>query len=262
MAELLNITSKGEGLPIVLIHGWGLNSAVWLPLAESLKSTVKVISISLPGFGDNLEHSVEPYSLAEVSNLIVKSVNQPAIYLGWSLGGLIATDIALRFPEAALGLITVSSSPCFVAEDTWPGIEPEVLALFHRQLTKNTKKTVDNFLKIQAMGSETVRDDIKHIRQLVLQYEMPSEKTLSDALLLLEKVDLREKLKNITVPFLRLYGGLDNLVPKKVIPLISELAPNSQEVIFAKSSHAPFISDPDSFLSTLKTWLQSHFTGV
>lgn len=261
MTELLKITSVGQGLPIVLIHGWGLNSAIWQPLAETLKSEMKVISVSLPGFGDNLNHTIEPYSLANVAELIVKSVNQPAIYLGWSLGGLVATNIALNFPKQVLGLVTVASSPYFVAEDSWPGIEPEVLSLFHRQLTKDTKKTIDNFLKIQAMGSSTVRDDIKHIRELVMQYEIPTKQTLADSLLLLEQVDLRKKLINISVPFLRLYGRLDGLVPKKAIPLISALVPNSDEFIFECSSHAPFISDPDEFLITIKKWLSTHFNG-
>lgn len=260
MTELLKITSVGQGFPIVLIHGWGLNSAVWQPLAEKLKTKMKVISVSLPGFGDNLDYEIEPYSLANVSELIVNSVNQPAIYLGWSLGGLVATNIAITFPEKTLGLVTVASSPYFVADDSWPGIDAHVLSLFHRQLSKDTKKTIDNFLKIQAMGSTSVRDDIKHIRELVMQYEIPSKQTLSHSLQLLEQVDLREKLKLISVPFLRFYGRLDSLVPKKVIPLISELSPKSEEVIFEKSSHAPFISDPQAFFNALSKWLKANYT--
>ncbi|GAA5133164.1 pimeloyl-ACP methyl ester esterase BioH [Thalassotalea piscium] len=259
MAELLNITSEGQGVPIVLIHGWGLNSAVWQPLVEMLKADMHVITVCLPGFGDNLEHAIEPYSLASVSALIVNSVNQPAIYLGWSLGGLVATDIALSFPEQVLGLVTVASSPYFVNKDSWPGIAPEVLALFHQQLAKDTQKTINNFLKIQAMGSISVRDDIKHIRQLVMQYEMPTKQTLDQSLLLLEQVDLRDSLKLISVPFLRLYGKLDSLVPKKVLPLIAELAPDSEEVLFDKASHAPFISEPEAFHASLNKWITKHY---
>lgn len=261
MTELLKITSVGQGLPIVLIHGWGLNSAIWQPLAEKLKAHMEVISISLPGFGDNIDHTIEPYSLANVSELIVNSVNQPAIYLGWSLGGLVATNIAITYPEKALGLVTVASSPYFVAEDAWPGIDADVLSLFHRQLSKDTTKTIDNFLKIQAMGSTSVRDDIKHIRELVMQYEIPSKQTLSHSLLLLEQVDLRAKLKQISVPFLRLYGRLDSLVPKKVIPIISALAPKSEEVMFEHASHAPFISDPEAFFNALSKWFKANYTS-
>lgn len=259
MAELLNITSEGQGVPIVLIHGWGLNSAVWQPLVEMLKADMHVITVCLPGFGDNLEHAIEPYSLASVSALIVNSVNQPAIYLGWSLGGLVATDIALSFPDQVLGLVTVASSPYFVNKDSWPGIAPEVLALFHQQLAKDTQKTINNFLKIQAMGSISVRDDIKHIRQLVMQYEMPTKQTLDQSLLLLEQVDLRDSLKLVSVPFLRLYGKLDSLVPKKVLPLIAELAPDSEEVLFDKASHAPFISEPEAFYASLNKWITNHY---
>ncbi|GHE96843.1 pimeloyl-ACP methyl ester esterase BioH [Thalassotalea profundi] len=259
MTELLKFSSVGQGIPIVLLHGWGLNSAIWQPLAEQLQSEVRVISISLPGFGDNFERTVEPYSLANVSELIVNTINQPAIYLGWSLGGLIATHIALSCPEKVLGLVTVASSPYFVAEDSWAGIDRKVLSLFHRQLSTDTRKTIDNFLKIQAMGSVSVRDDIKHIRDLVMQYNLPTQQTLTDSLLILEKVDLRHQLKEISVPFLRMYGKLDGLVPKKVVPLISTLAPKSEEVMFERASHAPFISDPDAFLDELKLWLKENY---
>ena len=256
MAELLNITTEGEGLPIVLIHGWGLNSAVWQPTMAALSSTVKVINISLPGYGDNIDHSLAPYNLAQVSQLIVNTVQQPAIYLGWSLGGLVATNIALSFPEKVLGLITVASSPSFVEEDLWPGINAAVLANFHRQLAQNAEKTIKNFLKIQAMGSPHIRDDIKNLSQLVMQYPTPTQQTLDQSLMLLEQVDLRECLKEIHLPFLRLYGKLDGLVPRKVLPLIDKLAPLSEVHIFSEASHAPFISEPNEFIEVLKQWLQ------
>ena len=45
MTETLHITSQGQGTPLVLIHGWGLNSGVWQPLAEKLAPFFKVITV-------------------------------------------------------------------------------------------------------------------------------------------------------------------------------------------------------------------------
>ena len=59
------------------------------------------------------------------------------IWLGWSLGGLVASQIALRHPERVQALITVASSPCFSAREAWPGIKPEVLAGFQHQLSED-----------------------------------------------------------------------------------------------------------------------------
>ncbi len=131
-----------------------------------------------------------------------------------------------------------------------------VYPLFHRQLSQDTRKTIDNFLKIQAMGSPHIRHDIKMIRDLVMQYPMPSKETLDTSLSFLETIDQREQLKGISQPFLRLYGKRDSLVPKAVISHIDSLAESSETIVFDNDSHAPFISSQDKFINVLKSWLQ------
>ncbi|MCJ8318304.1 MAG: pimeloyl-ACP methyl ester esterase BioH [Colwellia sp.] len=264
MAETLQITSQGQGIPLVLIHGWGLNSGVWQPLAEKLSTFCKVITVDLPGYGLNIDNNLDDYSLVNISDKIVEAINEPAVYLGWSLGGLVATDIAQRYQDDTLALITVASSPCFVEQSstteqtTWFGIKPLLLNAFHHQLAKDTKKTIDGFLKIQAMGSPHVRKNLKEIKDLIFQYDMPSRQTLDDSLALLEEVDLREELSLLTLPFLRLYGRLDSLIPKNVATFVDQLTPSSESYIFPHASHAPFISHPDDFFEVLKTWLLSN----
>jgi len=259
MAETLKISSQGSGLPLVFIHGWGLNSAVWQPSVEVLKENFEVITIDLPGFGANVDQPLAPYTLAKSAALVQQAVAKPAVYIGWSLGGLVASEIALKFPEQVKALVTVASSPCFVEKDDWLGIKPDVLALFHRQLAEDTAKTINNFLKIQAMGSPHLRHDIKLLRELVMQFSMPTKTTLDESLQLLETVDHRQRLVEISMPFLRLYGKLDGLVPRKAIEAITVLSPNSDVVIFEQASHAPFISHPNEFHKALTAWLTPLF---
>jgi len=270
MAETLKITRQGQGPSLVLIHGWGLNSGIWQPSIEMLSDIFEVITVDLPGFGINVEHCLTNYSLFNVAEQIANAIEEPAIYLGWSLGGLVATQIALMAPSKVLALITVASSPCFIEKekspneaadkvtqlDLWPGIKAPLLTSFHQQLTDNVQKTLDGFLKIQAMGSPHIREDIKQIRNLVMQYPIPSKKTLDVSLALLETVDLREQLSEINQPFLRLYGRLDSLVPKTVPDLVTELANRSEQYIFHQASHAPFISHADDFIEILTQWLE------
>lgn len=258
MAERLKIASQGQGVPLVFIHGWGLNSAVFKPCIAKLQDDFEVITVDLPGFATNKSYQLSEYSLVALADSIQKAVAKPAVYVGWSLGGLVASQIAIQYPEKSLGLVTMASSPQFVECDNWPGIKESVLAMFHQQLAQDTTKTISNFLKIQAMGSPHVRQDIKQIRDLVMQQEQPTQQVLDDSLRLLETSNLSEQLKAINQPFLRLYGKLDGLVPKQVIPLINSLAPNSQSHIFEQASHAPFISHQTEFLVTLKTWLLEH----
>jgi pimeloyl-[acyl-carrier protein] methyl ester esterase len=255
MAERLKIASQGQGIPLVFIHGWGLNSAVWQPCLEQLKNDFEVITVDLPGYASNSSVALTQYSLIALADTIQQTIDKPAVYIGWSLGGLVASKIAIKHPEQVLGLVTMASSPQFVESKDWPGIKDNVLALFHQQLAQDTTKTISNFLKIQAMGSPHIRQDIKKIRDLVMQFEQPSRQVLDDSLQLLTTSNLSEQLGDIKQPFLRLYGRLDGLVPKHVIPLINDLAPSSQHYIFEQASHAPFISHQDEFISVLKNWL-------
>jgi len=255
MAKMLKIASSGVGLPLVFIHGWGLNSGVWQPSVEKLSNHFKVITVDLPGFGLNVEHEVTPYTLENIAKHIANVIDEPSIIIGWSLGGMVATEIAVNYPEKAKALVTIASSPCFIEQDNWPGMQADVLALFHRQLEQDTQKTINNFLKIQALGSPHLRQDIKQIRDLVMQYPMPNKNTLDLSLKFLENEDQRQYLTNISMPYLRMYGKLDGLIPKAVIEKISTLTPTSDIVIFEKSSHAPFISDFSSFIESLTSWL-------
>ena len=260
-----NNTLNKKVIPIVLLHGWGLNSGVWQPLLalfnENKESNYQIITIDLPGFGLNSTVDITPYSLANICQHIEQVIDQPAIYLGWSLGGLVATEMSLRYPEKVLALITVASSPYFVEQaiDKWPGIKENVLDSFHSQLAKDTAKTISGFLKIQAMGSPHIRQDLKLITQLVMAHPLPNQKTLSDSLALLSHCDLRLNLSTINKPFLRLYGHNDSLVPKAVIEQITHLVPSSDLHLFSNASHAPFISHLDDFYQVLLTWLDSRF---
>jgi len=256
MAQTLKFSSMGKGPTIVLLHGWGLNSQVWRPFAQSLEQSHKVILIDLPGYGENSEIRLSPYTLQNMAQNIVASINEPAIYLGWSLGGLVASQIALDYDENVItGLITVASSPCFNEHKNWRGIKPELLSAFHHQIAKDIKATLNTFLKIQAMGSGHIKDDIKQIKQLVMSAPLPNREALDAGLELLETIDLREFLHQINIPFLRIYGKMDSLVPKVSIPLIDQLVPDSQSITIAKASHAPFISNANEFGLHIKRWL-------
>jgi pimeloyl-[acyl-carrier protein] methyl ester esterase len=136
-------------------------------------------------------------------------------------------------------------------EDTWPGIKSDVLTMFLNQLSKDHKKTVERFLAIQAMGSDSDRKDITVLKHVVLNVPLPSQVALHEGVRIIQDVDLREPLSRISCPIFALFGKLDSLVPITAQKEIAKLNPNIQISCFDKSSHAPFISDKEKF----KTWL-------
>ncbi|MHC9005692.1 pimeloyl-ACP methyl ester esterase BioH [Enterobacter adelaidei] len=234
---------------LVLLHGWGLNAEVWNCINEELASHFTLHLVDLPGFGRSRDFG--PMSLDEMAQQVLAAAPQNAVWLGWSLGGLVASQIALTRPERVSALVTVASSPCFSAQASWPGIKPDVLAGFQQQLSEDFQRTVERFLALQTMGTETARQDARALKQTVLSLPMPDVEVLNGGLEILKTVDLREPLSALTMPHLRIYGYLDGLVPRKVVPLLDSLWPESESQVIAKAAHAPFISHPAEFCSAL-----------
>lgn len=238
--------TKGEGnINLVLLHGWGLNAEVWHYISEELSSQFRLHLVDLPGYGRSLGFGA--LTLPEMADIVLAQAPEKAIWLGWSLGGLVASQVALAHPERVSALVTVASSPCFAAQEEWPGIKPEVLAGFQQQLSDNFQRTVERFLALQTLGTETARQDARRLKAVVLEQPMPAVEVLNGGLEILKTVDLREALNNVSMPFLRLYGHLDGLVPRKVAARLDEQYPQSESVIFPKAAHAPFISHPQEF---------------
>lgn len=247
----LSVTCSGTGTPFVVLHGWGMNANIWQPVVPALSENFQLHCVDLPGFGLSEWSPTSEVALDGFVEQIMPALPERFHLLGWSLGGLIAKQAALSYPERVISLNTVASSPHFVESDSWSGIKPDILEHFQQQLETNFKKTIERFLAIQAMGSEDAREQVKLVKQLIFAKPMPNPGVLKQALSILQTADLRQQLKNIEVPFTRFYGRLDSLVPERAIADISALVPNSNTVVFNKSSHAPFISEPERFVSEL-----------
>ncbi|WP_116474890.1 pimeloyl-ACP methyl ester esterase BioH [Zobellella maritima] len=250
----LYIERRGQGPDLVLLHGWGMNGAVWHSFAEWLEQDFCLHMIDLPGFGESPALSADA-NLQDWAQAVLEVMPEQASLLGWSLGGLIATELAARQPRRVRHLVTLASSPRFVAEPDWPGIKPEVLAEFERQLADDHMQVVNRFLALQAMGSEHAREDIRRLRDSLSRKPGPDPLALAAGLALLGSVDLRDSLTSLEPPLLRLYGRLDGLVPRKTAALVDILAPASQSHIEAKASHAPFISHPEATARVIREFL-------
>ncbi|MEB6381255.1 pimeloyl-ACP methyl ester esterase BioH [Leclercia adecarboxylata] len=239
---------------LVLLHGWGLNAEVWRCVSEELASQFTLHLVDLPGFGRSRDFGAMP--LEAMAEQVLAQAPEQAIWLGWSLGGLVASQIALTHPGRVQALVTVASSPCFSARHDWPGIKPEVLAGFQQQLSDDFQRTVERFLALQTMGTETARQDARTLKTTVLSLPMPEVEVLNGGLEILKTTDLRAPLASLSLPHLRLYGALDGLVPRKVVPLLDALWPQSESQTVAKAAHAPFISHPEAFCLAVTTLRQ------
>jgi len=100
--------------PVVLIHGAGYDHSIWPAELRRLPGRT-VLALDLPGHGRSAGiglQSVEAYSAALISFLAELGLYQ-AVFIGHSLGGAIALQLALDFAPHVAGLGLISSGACF-----------------------------------------------------------------------------------------------------------------------------------------------------
>lgn len=243
----------GDGPNLVLLHGWGVNSAVWEPVIESLSQHFCLYIVDLPGFGQSTP--LTEYSLESISEAILLVVPENAAWCGWSLGGLIATHAAINYPQRVNKLIQVASSVKFVAEGDWPGVEPVVFDNFLQGLQTNAQKTLTRFIGIQAMGCASARKDNATFKKLLADTQVADPNALVAGLKLLAESDLRNAFTTLSQPCLSLFGQFDSLVPHQARQEMASLLPRSQSQLFESSSHAPFVSESELFCQRLVAFI-------
>lgn len=241
---------------LVLLHGWGLNHAIWQPIEDILQHDYQVLTPDLPGYGLASAYP-QPYTLEALADMLAAQIPTQSFVLGWSLGGLVATTLALQYPDKVKSLALLASSPCFLQQIDWPGMNAQVMQQFAGALSENLALTVERFLAIQAMGSTTARQDIKQLKHAVLSLPLPNAQVLASGLDILATADLRPQLARLQMPLFCCFGRLDSLVPVAMTEELPNFAPQAQITIMPKASHAPFISQQVEFIAWLRDWLAS-----
>ncbi len=249
----VNVT--GQGPDLVLLHGWGLHGGIWETVLPDLEAHFTVHNIDMPGFGRSPVHN-DAYDFDYLVESVASVLPDTCYLAGWSLGGLVATAVALKYPDKISKLITIASNPCFVADETWlSGMQSKVLESFIDYLEDDYESTLIRFLGIQTMGSATQKEDLKRLKETVFIHGQPALKALRGGLKILHEINLVEQIKHLKQPLLRIYGRLDSLVPVTVAREVEACLPSSKAVIYRKSAHAPFLSASDEFVKDIHSFL-------
>ena len=240
---------------LTLIHGWGMHSGVWQPILALLAPHYEVHCIDLPGMG--LSETISPYTLANISAEMRATLPAKTHLLGWSLGGQIAMQIALKSPEKISKLVLVGATPKFTTADDWAcGVESQNLEKFGRDVEHDYMATIFKFLSLQCMGADNMKETVRILREAFALRPAPNQASLKLALTILTTTDLRPQLKNIQTPTLILNGEKDTLSPIGAGEFLADNIQNSQFQCFPNASHAPFLSHPVKFTNSLNQFLQ------
>ena len=246
----LHLTISGKGPPLILLHGWGWHSGIWDSLLPQLQNKYEVFAIDLPGFGKS-PLLTSSYTFDEIIPYLLAVVPDQAAWLGWSLGGLFALWIAIYFPSHVSRLITVTSSPCFVAGDDWPGVSSATLEKFSTLLKQDYKKTLLDFLALQLRGCANQDELFSQLQPKLFIENKDLLAGLAGGLNLLRDTDLRKQLSEITCPTLHIFGQRDMIVPASLAPYAFTSIHKSHSYVMKRTGHMPFLTHPEMFLDSL-----------
>jgi pimeloyl-[acyl-carrier protein] methyl ester esterase len=253
----LYMETQGQGPELVLLHGWGLHGGVWDTLMPSLTPELRVTRVDLPGHGRS-RHVPMPPTLTELTLQTMAAIPPGAVVLGWSLGGLVALEAALRMPQRLRGMMLANTTPRFISAEDWPhAMSPEQLREFAEGLAVDYQETLRHFLSLQVRGDESARASLRLLRDSLFAHGEPDAASLATGLTILKDSDLRSKLKDVSVPTLVLAGGYDRLTPPGASEYLAAHIAGARLEVFAKSAHAPFISHTDAFVAAVLGFMQS-----
>lgn len=250
----IHTQTLGTGRPIVLIHGWGMHSGIWLDFAQELAGQHQAILVDLPGHGHS--QSLSPFTLDAIVDTLADALpKQPCCWLGWSLGATVAMALAHRYPERVSALMVVAGNPCFLQQPDWPGMRLEVLDSFAANLQNDAHATLLRFLSLQVLALPNAKALGKRLKIAVQACPAPDSETLQGGLEILKNTDLRADLAALTVPVLVVLGKKDSLVPAALSENLAQLLPTARVQVLGQAAHTPFLSHPGQLLAVINEFM-------
>ena len=244
------VTTLGEGPDLVMIHGWAMHGGIFAPLSERLSRDFRLHLVDLPGHGHNREYQPGALDPAAVARAVA-AATPPAIWLGWSLGGLVAQRAALDLPRQVQGLIEIASSPCFVRTQNWThGVPASIFREFGSGLVAAFRPAIERFLALETLGSANAQEELRELKVHVFERGDPSEQALLDGLGILDRSDHRDELASLHAPSLWIAGRRDRLVPAAAMQWAAAQSGQGQYLEIS-AGHAPFLSHADEVAAAI-----------
>jgi 3-oxoadipate enol-lactonase len=254
----LNVSGKqlaartgGSGAPIVLFHSLLADQSSFDRVLEPLAATHRVIVLSLPGFGASDAVGSDLAGIADhiAAGIAQMELGQKPILLGNGYGGFIALMTAIRHPVLASRLVLADCGACF----SEPG-----RAAFRGMSAAAREKGLGAIADVamrRLFAPEFQQRNAALIEERKKRFLAVDAATFHGACDALATLDLRDRLKTVTVPVLVLVGEHDEATPP---PMSRELAaglPDAKLVELPGLAHVPQLQAPEVFLAALRPFI-------
>jgi len=237
---------------LFFLHGVGGGRAAWdRQVPYFSERGYRCVAWDQPGYGGTA--LVEPYTFEKVAEALARQIEEPAVLVGHSMGGMVAQETCARFPDRVRALVLTFTSPAFpagsdfarqfVAVRTGPLDQGKTMADIAAALMPTMRGT-----KSEPAGVELARR---------IMAAVPPD-TYRKAVHLLTTFDRRENLPKIRVPTLLVAGSDDQVAPPAVLEKMSKRIPGARYVLLEGCGHLGPMDQPDAFNAVLERFFLEH----
>jgi 3-oxoadipate enol-lactonase len=243
----LSYAEVGQGIPLILIHGLFLDHTAFDEQIKAVEGQARIIAIDIHGHGESSVLN-QPMSLDEMAedywDLVQQLGIQQAVWGGVSLGGMTSLRIAIRHPEAVLGLLLLNTNAASGAGKKVPSFDGLNAPLTLRFLW-NTQFLKAQVLKVGLFGRTTLetKPELQQIWvERMKQISSISVKHSIEAVL--SAPSILEQLSSIRVPTIVAGGVEDTALPMSASQEIHKRISHSTLVEIENCGHSSSVEQP------------------
>ena len=249
---------KGDGEPLLMIHGLGYDRFGWGRLPDLLAEDLQVVVFDNRGVGDS-DVPAGPYAVSQLAAdgaAVLDAAGIGAAHiLGVSLGGYIAQELALTYPERLRKLVLASTAPGGPRSVPMPAAGLEAFGRFPTmQREAGLRLMVEN-----SLGQYGVREQPELVEE-IYAYRLERGPTLAGwqaQAYAGATFDAYDRVPGITAETLVLQGGADNVVDPRNADLLVELIPNARLELIPDRGHLLVWQEAERLAPIVKEFIQS-----
>jgi pimeloyl-ACP methyl ester carboxylesterase len=245
-----------RGPPTLFLHSWLGSWRYWLPTMDHISERYRAYALDFWGFGES-DRRDSAFSLGEYVNLLIGFMDnlglQKVTLVGHGLGGMVAVRAAVDHPDRFARIMAVTTP--FQGSQLQTVIKPGALSrIFGRTNPSNIWSRLVRQLNV---------DYPQILNEIIEDTESLSESVVQRVIALVLEADLRQELARLQVPLLAVFGEKDTIVsPEQARFLLDEHSHLQQVIRLPKSSHFPFLDQPNVFNRLLMDYQASSGTQV
>lgn len=265
----LAVDIRGQGLPILCLHGHPGSRRTMGVFTKSLSQRFMTVAPDLRGYGQS--RAQRPFEmtahLSDLAELLEQLSAGSFLVLGWSLGGILAMELALRHPQQVSGLILVATAARPVGNHppiTWQDNVNTAIASLLNRLHPGWQWNIDTWGKrslyrylIQRHTPEAYRYLADEALPAFLQTSRLASGALNRALR--RGYNRLPDLEKISVPSLVLCGERDRHITAAASQETAHHLKNSTLITYPNTAHLFPWEIPGLVISDIERWLQQHF---